>query len=66
MKKIILAATASFALTASAMAATPPNSILNAKPAKTQQAGTAAVELAAGPGRIGRPSPPSGNKGYAF
>lgn len=66
MKTIILAAAASFALTASAMAATPPNSTLNAKPAKAERAGTVAIELAAGPGRIGRPSPASGNKGYAF
>lgn len=66
MKTIILAAAASFALTASAMAATPPNSTLNAKPARAERAGTVAIELAKGPNRTSRPSPPSHGKGYSL
>lgn len=66
MKTIILAAAASFALTASTMAATPPGSTLNTKPSKTERASATAIELAKGPNRTTRPSPSSNGKGYSF
>ncbi|NRP19470.1 hypothetical protein LPJGGPFB_02726 [Ensifer adhaerens] len=66
MKTIILAAAASFALMASAMAATPPGSTLDTKPSKAERARATAIELAKGPNRTSRPSPPSHGKGYSL